>query len=83
MKPIGEQEEFVLRTWLMLLWGLANLKSEEQVGMLEIQVIIDGAVLIPKSETWKIRQAFYTTEANLPLLQKTLCQCLQGLQLIG
>ena len=36
-ETIGKQEKFISPNWLMKLWGLGNPKSEEQVGMLEIQ----------------------------------------------
>ena len=42
----------------MRLWGLVNLKSEVQAGMLEIHVRVDIAILSPKSAGWKIKQGF-------------------------
>ena len=50
---------FILRNWLMQLWGLISLKSVPQASRLEVQVRVDVAVLSSKSAGWKLRWGIY------------------------
>lgn len=47
-KPIGYMKRFILRNWLMRLWGLASPKCVRETRRLETQAATDVAVLTPK-----------------------------------
>lgn len=46
---IYERKRFILKNWLMRVWGLAILKYVEQASSLETWARVDVAVLRPKS----------------------------------
>lgn len=57
----------ILRDWLILLLGLARLKSARQVSRQEIQVRVDAAVLSPQAEN-PGRIPVLSSEGQIPSL---------------
>lgn len=60
-----ERQRFVLRNWLMRLWGLTSVKSLGKASRLEVCVLEDAIVLGPKSSGQASKAVFLNAAGRI------------------